>query len=138
MKSWFARVSLLGRFTAMGLVVVAALGLAISAVLKHQIEQRGLDRAVENARLMTQLGVQSHLRPGDLRYPVSLERLDELDHQLGTRFFADSGILTVKLFNRDGRIVYSNDRTIGRQRLHGAARHDRPEPRDRNRARRHR
>jgi diguanylate cyclase (GGDEF)-like protein len=112
MKSWFARVSLLGRFTAMGFVVVAALGLAIGVVLKHQIEQRGLERAVESARVMTQLGVQSHLRRGDLRYPVSLERLDDLDRELGTRYFGDSGILTVKLFNRDGRLVYSNDRTI--------------------------
>jgi diguanylate cyclase (GGDEF)-like protein len=107
-----ARVSLLGRFTAMGLVVVAALGLAIGLVLKRQIEQRALNRAVQHADVMAQLSVQPHLVQGDLRYPISLERMAELDHRLGKRFFDDIGIKTVKLFNRDGRLVYSDDRTI--------------------------
>src|SRR5215216_4328262 len=101
MRSWLARVSLLGRFTAMGLVVVAALGLA----LKRQIERRGMERAVDHAEVMSQIGVQHHLRGGDLRYPISLERVDDLDDRVGTRFFADSRIVRVKLFNRDGRLV---------------------------------
>jgi diguanylate cyclase (GGDEF)-like protein len=112
MASWASRVSLLGRFTAMGLVVLAALGLAIGWVLKHQIEQRALDRAVSHAQMLTHLGFQPHLGTTDLRYPVPLERLEQLDDEVGTRFFAENGILTVKLFNRNGRLVYSNDRTI--------------------------
>ena len=107
-----ARVSLLGRFTAMGLVVVAALGLAIGFVLKRQIEQRALNRAVDHAEVMAQLSVQPHLVNGDLHYPIPLERMAELDRRVGERYFEDIGIDTVKLFNRDGRIVYSNDRTI--------------------------
>src|ERR671923_146754 len=99
MRSWSARVSLLGRFTAMGVVVVAALGLAIGYVLKQQIEHRALDRAVQNARMIAQLGVQPHLQPGDLRYPSSLVRLNELDRQVGKRYFSDTGVLRVKLFN---------------------------------------
>src|SRR5919106_3274272 len=112
MRSWMARVSLLGRFTAMGLVVVAALGLAIGFVLKRQIEQRALNRAVDHAEVMAQLSVQPHLVDGDLHYPIPLERMAELDRRVGERYFEDIGIDTVKLFNRDGRIVYSNDRTI--------------------------
>jgi diguanylate cyclase (GGDEF)-like protein len=107
-----ARVSLLGRFTAMGLVVVAALGLAIGLVLKAQIERRALNRAVQHAEMMAQLSVQPHLVRGDLRYPISLERMGELDRRVGKRYFEEIGIQAVKLFNRDGRIVYSNDRTI--------------------------
>ena len=96
----------------MGVIVVAALGLAIGLVLKHQIEQRALNRAVQHAEAMAQLSVQPHLVEGDLRYPISLERLAELDHRVGKRFFADIGIRNVKLFNRDGRLVYSDDRTL--------------------------
>ena len=96
----------------MGLVVVAALGLAIGLVLKHQIEQRALAHAVQNARVIAEVGVQTQLENGDLRYPIPLERLDEIDREIGARFFDDNGILTVKLFNRDGRLVYSDDRTI--------------------------
>jgi diguanylate cyclase (GGDEF)-like protein len=111
MRSWMARVSLLGRFTAMGLAVVAALGLATGLVLKHQIEQRALNRAVQHAEVMAQVSVQPHLVQGDLRYPISLERLSELDRRVGKRFFDDIGIRNVKLFNGDGRLVYSDDRT---------------------------
>jgi diguanylate cyclase (GGDEF)-like protein len=107
-----ARMSLLGRFTAMGVVVVAALGLAIGLVLKHQIEQRALDHAVQNARVIAEVGVQTQLQTGDLRYPIPLERLEEIDSRIGVRFFDANGIETVKLFNRDGRLVYSDDRAI--------------------------
>jgi diguanylate cyclase (GGDEF)-like protein len=107
-----ARMSLLGRFTAMGVVVVAALGLAIGLVLKHQIEQRALDHAVQNARVIAEVGVQTQLQTGDLRYPIPLERLEEIDRRIGVRFFDANGIATVKLFNRAGRLVYSDDRTI--------------------------
>ena len=112
MKSWTTRFSLLGRFTVMGLLVVAALGLAIGLVLKHQIEQRALEHAVQNSRVIAEVGVQSQLRTGDMRYPIPLKRLNEIDDEIGARFFDENGILTVKLFNRDGRLVYSNDRTI--------------------------
>ena len=115
-----ARVSLLGRFTVMGFVVVAALGLAIGFVLKRQIEQRALNRAVDHAEVMAQLSVQPHLVHGDLRYPISLERLTELDHRVGERFFDEIGIRTVKLFNGEGRLVYSSDRTkIGSHAFEG-------------------
>jgi diguanylate cyclase (GGDEF)-like protein len=106
------RVSLLGRFTVMGLLVVAALGLAIGLVLKHQIERRAQERAVSSAQLLAQVGVQTQLRSADLRYPNTLERLNELDRQVGTRYFRSNGILRIKLFNRDHQLVYSDDRTI--------------------------
>jgi diguanylate cyclase (GGDEF)-like protein len=120
MRSWSARVSLLGRFTAMGVIVVAALGLAIGLVLKKQIEQRALDRTVETARVIAQLGVQPSLKNGDLHYPIPLTRLNELDDEVGKRYFADTGVLRIKLFNRDLRMVYSDDRTVtGTYAVHG-------------------
>ena len=66
----------------MGLLVVAALGLALGLLLKRQIERRALEQAVGTARVIAQVGVQSHLWQGDLRYPVSLERLNALDAAL--------------------------------------------------------
>ena len=107
-----ARVSLLGRFTVMGLVVVAALGLAIGLLLRHQIAERALERAVSNARVIAEVGLQTQLQSRDLRYPNTLERLNELDSELGARFFDSNGVMRVKLFNRDLRLVYSDDRTI--------------------------
>jgi Diguanylate cyclase, GGDEF domain len=103
-----ARVSLLGRFTVMGIVVVAAIGIT----LKHQIAERAHERAVSNARVIAHVGLQSRLHRRDLSYPNTLERLNELDSEVGTRFFGDNGILRVKLFNRDLQLVYSDDRTV--------------------------
>ena len=77
------RMSLLGRFTAMGVIVVAALGVAIGLVLKQQIERRALDRSKQEARVIAQLGVQPTLEKGDLHYPIPLTRMNELDQQIG-------------------------------------------------------
>ncbi len=95
----------------MGLLVMAALGIGLGLVLKRQLEQRALERAAQQAQMLTQVGFQPHLRGGDLRYPNALDRLEQLDQLVGKRFFAEAGILEVKLFNPEGRLVYSNART---------------------------
>jgi diguanylate cyclase (GGDEF)-like protein len=112
MRSWSARVSLLGRFTAMGVVVVVALGLAIGAVLKQQIERRALHHAVKQAEVIANLGVEPSLHRGDLRFPIPLTRLKALDREVGKRYFAATDVLRVKLYNGGRRLVYSDDRTI--------------------------
>jgi hypothetical protein len=78
MRLWSARISLLGRFAAMGVVVVVAVGLATELVLKQQIERRALDRTVQDATVIAKLGVQPSLKRGDLRFPIPLTRLSEL------------------------------------------------------------
>jgi hypothetical protein len=121
MRSWSARFSLLWRFTVMGVVVVAALGLAIGFVLEDRIEDRALDRTIQDAQVIAQLGVQPSLTRADLRYPISLNRMNELDVEVGKRYFPNTGVLRIKLFNRHHRLVYSDDRTItGRYAVHGA------------------
>jgi EAL domain-containing protein (putative c-di-GMP-specific phosphodiesterase class I) len=60
MRLWSARISLLGRFAAMGVIVVVAVGLATDLVLKQQIERRALDRTVQDATVIAKLGVQQH------------------------------------------------------------------------------
>jgi diguanylate cyclase (GGDEF)-like protein len=119
MRSWPARISLLGRFTAMGVIVVAALGVAIGLVLKQQIERRALDRTQQEARVIAQLGVQPALEKGDLHYPIPLTRMNELDQQIGKQYFAETGVMRIKLFNRDAQLVFSDDRTLlGRHAVH--------------------
>jgi hypothetical protein len=81
-------------------------------VLKKQIEQRALERTVQNAHLIAALGVEPVLQDGDLHYPISLARLHELDQQVGKRSFRDTGVLRVKLFNHNLRLVYSDERRI--------------------------
>src|SRR4051812_15112003 len=119
MRSWSARISLLTRFTVMGVIVVAALGVAIALVLEGQIERRALERTIQDARVIAQLGVQPSLQRGDLHYPIPLTRMNELDEEVGKEYFRQTGVMRIKLFNRSGRLVYSDDRTIiGRGAVH--------------------
>jgi diguanylate cyclase (GGDEF)-like protein len=112
MRFWSARLSLLGRFAAMGVVVVVAVGLATDLVLKQQIERRALGRSVQDATVIAKLDVQPSLERGDLRFPIPLTRMTALDEQVGKPYFGETGVLRVKLFNRHHRLVYSDDRTI--------------------------
>jgi diguanylate cyclase (GGDEF)-like protein len=107
-----ARISLLGRFAAMGVIVLVAVGLATDLVLKQQIERRALDRTVQDATVIAKLGVQPSLKRSDLRFPIPLTRMAELDQEVGKPYFGETGVLRVKLFNRRHRLVYSDDRTI--------------------------
>ena len=107
-----SRVSLLGRFAAMGVTIMLVLGLAIGITLKRQIESRALERTAQTAAVMTQLAVQPHVTVLDLGGPLTLRRLDDLDRAVQTHAFREMGVERVKLFNRDSIIVYSDEREI--------------------------
>ena len=128
----------------MGLVVVAALGLAIGLVLKHQIEQRALAHAVQHARVIAEVGVQSAAPPRRpaLSDPARAPRRDRprdrrplLRRQRHPHGQAVQSRRPARLLGRphDRR----RPRLQGRQRLHGALRRDRAQPRARHGRRRH-
>jgi diguanylate cyclase (GGDEF)-like protein len=111
MRQWSARLSLLGRFSLMSLAVIAALGLAMGITLKRQIEDRALSRAAQLAEVVAELGVQSRLQPADLDGRLPASRVRALDRAL-SNFATDRGVKRLKVFNDDGRIVYSDDHAI--------------------------
>jgi diguanylate cyclase (GGDEF)-like protein len=112
MRLRLARLSLLGRFALMTFAVLVALGLAIGVTLKRQIEHRALDRATQLAEVIAEIGVQSHIQAGDLGRPLSPARMTELDGVLTARLARDNQLRRVKLFDREGRVVYSDDRGL--------------------------
>src|SRR3954447_18877819 len=111
MRHGSSRLSLLGRFGLMSLAVLVALGLAIGLTLKGQIESRALDRATQLAQVIAEVGVQSRVEADDLDQPLSPARLAELDDVLD-RLSRANQLERVKLFDREGRIVYSDDRDL--------------------------
>src|SRR4051794_34110478 len=112
MRHRFGRLSLLGRFGLMSLAVLVALGLAIGITLKRQIESRALDRATQLAQVVAEIGVQSRLQPGDLARPLSPARLNQLDDVMEARLARDNQVERVKVFDRHGTIMYSDDRAL--------------------------
>jgi diguanylate cyclase (GGDEF)-like protein len=103
------RLSLLGKFSLLSLVLIAGLGVSVAAVLHARIERRALVDAQRVAEIFAAAGVQSHLRPSDLERPLSYARLSELDMELQTRFLANAGLARLKVFDRHGRVAYSDD-----------------------------
>jgi diguanylate cyclase (GGDEF)-like protein len=121
MRHWSARLSLLGRFSLMSFVVLVALGLAIGLTLKRQIEDRALTRATQLAQVIAELGVQAHLKPGDLAKPLSPARRAQLDSLLAAQSWQGQQLQRVKLFDRDRRIVYADDpKLLGEQEARGS------------------
>ena len=106
------RPSLLTKFSVLSLLVIVALGLGVGKVLHERIERRALLEATKLAETMTTLGLQPILLPGDLAAGHGDNHLASLDEQLKLRDFDRLGIRRLKVFNDDGVIVYSDERSI--------------------------
>src|SRR5215207_10880569 len=107
------RLSLLGAFSALSFVLIAALGLTLCLVLKAQIERRALLDAERLAEVVTRVGVYPHLAPGELqRGRVSGDRITELNVALRGSVIEDADMEHVKLYAPDGRVVWSDDVSV--------------------------
>src|SRR4051794_2183147 len=100
------RFSLLGRFSVMGLLVVAALGLVIGAALKRQIERRALERARDLATVMAQAGGTARLQAGDLAAVLPASRVAGLTATVDA--LRGEGVQRLRIYNRSGLIAYSD------------------------------
>ena len=100
------------------LLTALALGLAGAGVFVV-VRERAIDRAESqvgfHARFVADAMLRHELRPQDFDTPAQGNRLVELDEFVRTRLFHE-GTLRVKLYSRDGTIVYSDrHETIGRR-----------------------
>jgi diguanylate cyclase (GGDEF)-like protein len=115
------RLSLLGQFSLLSLVLIAALGAVLATELEGQIERRALDSAEQLARVTGQVGVAPLLERRDLLHPMSALRLSQIDTELRQSGLQDVGLARVKIFNSSSRLVYSDDRKlIGESELNSA------------------
>jgi diguanylate cyclase (GGDEF)-like protein len=112
MRALLRRPSLLTKFSVLSLLVIVALGIGVGLMLQERIERRALLESTKLAETMTTLGMQPILLPGDLAAGQGEAHLDTLDEQLKLRDLDELGILRLKVFNEDGVIVYSDERSI--------------------------
>jgi diguanylate cyclase (GGDEF)-like protein len=113
------RLSLLGQFSLLSLVLIVALGLVLATVLEGQIERRALDNAEQLAQVTAQVGVAPQLVSRDLTRPMSKLRMSQIDTELRQSGLGSVGLERVKIFNSRADLVYSDDRTlVGTSELH--------------------
>ena len=105
MRSRSPRLTLLQTFSMLSLVVIAALGVTLGTILHGRIEHRSLDDTRNLAVTVARVGVAGQLRQGEPNAgPLSPARIADLD-----QWFKSSGLLRGKLYDRDGRIKWSDD-----------------------------
>jgi diguanylate cyclase (GGDEF)-like protein len=109
------RLSLLGRFSLLSLVLVAALGVVAGTVLHQRVERRAVADANRLATASAQVAALGTIHAADLRAPVAGARLAELDDSLGGALRA-IGAARLKLYNEHGVIVYADDHAAIGQR----------------------
>jgi diguanylate cyclase (GGDEF)-like protein len=109
------RWTLLRKFTILSLVCFALLGYGLVRQLAHQIEARAMSNAVRSAELLSDVIARTQLQPGDLEHGISPARVHALDVSI-SQAHAQGRIARMKVWSRDGRILYDDDhRAIGRR-----------------------
>ena len=91
MRNRRPRLSFLGKFSLLSLLLIVGLGGVLAKVLESQIEQRALANAEQIARVTAQVGVAPRLVARDLRAPLSQLRLTQLDTELRQAGLSASG-----------------------------------------------
>jgi diguanylate cyclase (GGDEF)-like protein len=103
------RWTLLRKFTVLSLVCFAALGIALSQLLAHQVRQRALSNTVASAQLLSSTIANGQLRPSDLSgAPMDPARRRALDATFA-QARAQNRIARLKIWSRSGQIIYSDD-----------------------------
>jgi diguanylate cyclase (GGDEF)-like protein len=107
------RLSLLGAFSVLSLVLIAAIGVVLGLVLQSRIERRALLHAERLAEVVTRVGVYPHLIPGELHGgSLSADRITELSSLLRGSVIEDARLAHVNLYALDGHVVWSDDPSL--------------------------
>jgi diguanylate cyclase (GGDEF)-like protein len=109
------RLNLTGKFALLSAVTIAALGVFLARMVHEEVQDRALADATRSAELIARLGVQPMISPVDLERGLQDREIEQLD--LALYGPVSSGqVAHIKIWNRDGVIVYSDQRDlIGRR-----------------------
>lgn len=105
-----ARPSLLGTFAIVSLIPLTVLGFGLFIFLQNQIRSRAVVAARNSGILVARASVAPILLHTDLRAPLSERVRAALD--ASQRQLHAAGVVRVKLWNLDRRIVYSDRREL--------------------------
>jgi signal transduction histidine kinase len=118
--------SLLQKVALVTLLPVLILGFAIQRAIERQVRARALDEAVRTAELVATIGVQPQVAAFDLQAGLTGDQVAQLDRALAAPSL-DGQLVRMKIWNRAGRIVYSDDDSLigaatgGGEQNHGLA-----------------
>src|SRR6059036_1435678 len=103
--------SLLQKVAIVTLLPILALGFVLQRALERQVRDRALADAVASAGVIATLGVQPQLATFDLQRGLTERQVAQLDQTLGVASLR-AQLARIKIWNRSGRIVYSDDHAL--------------------------
>ena len=112
---WFRKfwnLSLLTRFTVVSLIVTAAVSVVTGLGIQNYLEQAALRQEAENAAEQVATLLNPHLRLSDFAGPLPAARFAQIDTLIRENISSRQHIVRVKLWSRDGTIVYSDKREL--------------------------
>ncbi|MGH2820097.1 MAG: putative bifunctional diguanylate cyclase/phosphodiesterase [Actinomycetota bacterium] len=95
----------------MSLVPIVLLGLILGAFIRTRVAEQALDHARRSGVIVTRLGIQPLLSPRDVSHGLTRKNLATFDRALKAGRFGED-VLRLKIWNRDGDVVYSDDRDL--------------------------
>jgi signal transduction histidine kinase len=101
--------SIVWRFAVTSLLVFALVGVGVAILREEDLRARSEESAAVRAELIAAGVVAPMLVPEDLRAPIRGERYRELDAALHGFAMEHAGVLRVKIWSREGIVVFSND-----------------------------
>jgi diguanylate cyclase (GGDEF)-like protein len=111
---------LLGHFSIVSFALIAVLGVVLAQVLQAQIDDRALHNAEQSAEQIMRLGIQPQISPTDLERGLAPERLRQLDRAVDVDL-ATGSVSGLRVWNREGRVVYADEADLVGQRLDPSA-----------------
>jgi diguanylate cyclase (GGDEF)-like protein len=109
------RLGLVARFAIFSALLIGVLGVVLARSIESGIQKRNLETARQSAVLVSRLGLQSRLTPGQLDRGLAPSEIIRLDRALNAGVIGRE-FARIKIWNRDLRVVYSDDQNlIGRR-----------------------
>src|SRR5881397_3379911 len=110
--SFFQKRRWLVEFGVVCLVPIVLIGLFLMQTLKSNVEGRALSNAREQARLVADVGLSTPLAGvDDLSRGLTTGQLQDVDRQLAA-IRSGNTLQRALIRNREGRVVYANDRSL--------------------------
>jgi diguanylate cyclase (GGDEF)-like protein len=103
--------NLVASFAVLSSVSLAALGIALAIELRSRIQKDALRDARDVASVTARFGIQPQISPHALRSGLRGSALEKVDTALRDERLTDR-VVRVKVWNRSGQVVYSDDRRL--------------------------
>lgn len=103
--------SLLTKFSVMSLFIMAAIAIILAWVVQYNLERSELRQAAETAAGHVSAVLNANLSSADLQAPLHQERYEQIDTLIQQNILS-SQIARIKIWNRDGQVLYSDDKEV--------------------------